>query len=1082
MPETTGDEHPDPMDEMRLPWTPDSEVHFLTNWIVCGVFPNPPNKGDEIDDRTLRVQFETDYLKEHGGETRIRPKTGMKHERPDGTEAEWQELEPFRNKIDFLRRYWGDPPPDNKVAYAYTTVKREEAGDALLAVGSDDGIRIWVNGKLVHDHLVARGLHFDDDIVPVRFREGNNHILVKVENRHAGWGFAMRITDTAELKASATVSTEPRAEITLFPDKTNSFVEIDSDAALTEYALYAEMALVEVLGPGGECVAREEAPRGDTVRFDTKEWPDGPYDVQVSWTGEAGRRVCLYCGLYVGDWRSAVVDILNTCERVPADSRTEKSLRLRLIKDFIIDRLGNDPREGDPVELKEDGWRAIHFALMEYSELQKGPQAEIRPGGFVRLAWIDELDDSPQFCRVYLPLEYDGKKQFPMIVKLHGYNPHNPPYIRWWLATGRHGAQSKIHPVIEIVPHGRGNTGYSGIGERDVMRAVALAQQKLKVDADRIYIMGYSMGGGGTWHVGTRHPDVFAALTPVYGGWDYHCWASAEDLANMTPLERFMKEARSSYSHAEALLTTPLLVLHGDADILINPDYSRYVTKLMQRWGYDVRYWEKPGWGHSELREEYKVAEWMLEHRLNRNPHEVRVRSGRLGSAKAHWVEVEQREHPFELIEVHARLVNPETVSLECKNVLQLKLTPGSKLVNHERPLNIIWNGRFAGKAGFQDGAVVVRDPGYKPSPGEKTALVGGPLRERNSLPFAIVCGTTSKDMDMRRICRARAEVARDGWRAWQHTDPRFFLDTEVTDDIIRKYSLILYGGPEANSVTAKLIDELPLDIRDSEVTVGMETFPAKDSAIAVICPNPRNRERYVTVLAATSRRGMYFCDRMDDAFDFCIKDFRTLEHDDLEWGDLNIVMGTFDHKWKYDEEYVVRGDSQLRSRAKLMKGPSITSAKTDAETLYVSDLLELRAQGSFTHMRRDASWYDQPIKLGGKTYDKGIGVNTWNATHMAEYDLTDCGWKRLKATIGMEIRNPDEMEPQSKKSTGVYFVVLGDGKKLYRSRRFKWDSQPEDIDIDISGVKILGLQVGQTAKFFHRSDSVDWADLRLEK
>jgi len=48
----------------------------------------------------------------------------------------------------------------------------------------------------------------------------------------------------------------------------------------------------------------------------------------------------------------------------------------------------------------------------------------------VRLAWRDDVDDSPQFARAHLPPDYDPAREWPMVVVLHGYNPDNPPYIR----------------------------------------------------------------------------------------------------------------------------------------------------------------------------------------------------------------------------------------------------------------------------------------------------------------------------------------------------------------------------------------------------------------------------------------------------------------------------------------------------------------------------------------------------------------------------------------------------------------------------------------------------------------------------
>ncbi len=79
------------------------------------------------------------------------------------------------------------------MAYAYAEISSPTARDARLMCGSDDGIRIWLNGQLVHSHEVARGCQMFDDAVPVRLQAGVNRLLVKIDNYTAGWGFGVGI-------------------------------------------------------------------------------------------------------------------------------------------------------------------------------------------------------------------------------------------------------------------------------------------------------------------------------------------------------------------------------------------------------------------------------------------------------------------------------------------------------------------------------------------------------------------------------------------------------------------------------------------------------------------------------------------------------------------------------------------------------------------------------------------------------------------------------------------------------------------------------------------------------------------------
>jgi hypothetical protein len=81
------------------------------------------------------------------------------------------------------------------VAYALLHVKATAPQDATLLVGSDDGVKIWVNGAVVHTRDVGRGMRVDEDQVRIHLKAGWNRLMFKVTQRGQGWGLAARIAD-----------------------------------------------------------------------------------------------------------------------------------------------------------------------------------------------------------------------------------------------------------------------------------------------------------------------------------------------------------------------------------------------------------------------------------------------------------------------------------------------------------------------------------------------------------------------------------------------------------------------------------------------------------------------------------------------------------------------------------------------------------------------------------------------------------------------------------------------------------------------------------------------------------------------
>ena len=62
----------------------------------------------------------------------------------------------------------------------------------LVGLGSDDGVRMWLNGKEVHNNYIDRGLVVDDDIFEISLNKGSNQLLIKVLNGMYDYGFSIR--------------------------------------------------------------------------------------------------------------------------------------------------------------------------------------------------------------------------------------------------------------------------------------------------------------------------------------------------------------------------------------------------------------------------------------------------------------------------------------------------------------------------------------------------------------------------------------------------------------------------------------------------------------------------------------------------------------------------------------------------------------------------------------------------------------------------------------------------------------------------------------------------------------------------
>jgi dienelactone hydrolase len=884
-------------DDMRMPWAT-SWGGFIQDWLVLGVFPNEEGKG-----------FDTDFLSEHGGEISIKPQAGMIHQLEDGSQISWEAYYSQYNRLNFFH-VLQDKDFYNKIAYAYTTINRQEPGKAFVSFGHIGGAKIWINGNLIYTSQTGGGTAAEMNHIEVDLKRGENSVLFK--SAHAGWtwGIQLRIIEPQNFSLIH--------DSQLIP----SIIESDNDELVikTDNTLNPEIQKIDVnikvRVAGGAVIEEKTVKRGDRIIVDTKTWPEGVFDICFKTYNNKQETETAYLYWYKGDPLKKVRELYAD---VPSNPTEPHELIHAMLAEMIHDRIGENLDQVGAEKLT-----TIYSPLMEYDELKlaaEGKKGPIRPNGFVRLAYRDEIDGTPQFCRAYLPLDYSPHIKYPLVLKLHGYNPPNPVYIHWWAVDSRHYDYADKYDIILLEPHGRGNTGYSSIGERDVLHCITMAKEQLSVDVDRIYLFGESMGGGGTWLVGSHNPELFAAIAPVFGGWDYHAFMDEERQAGLSERDRWEQERNSSFTQAEALLNTPVFVLHGDIDKSVNVNQSRFAVRMLQRWGYNIRYHEYPQFGHEGLDIRDELISWFLEHKRNTHPRKVRIRSADLKSASAHWLRVIQREDPYEFILAEAEVLTENTLRLSTKNVLEIEATLLDPLINSDEAVTVIWNVDDIRQELPKDGILRLQRKDYHPEKLVKTPEIKGPLSDVINTPFALVIGTISPDSLMVKLCHQKAQEFIEFWKDWQKYEPRVFKDTDITEQDMRRFSLILYGAGDANAVTKKMSNQIPLSVSTDKIEIDGRSFEASDAGVRMVYPHPLNPSRYIAILGATSWAGMYFLGNQYNNYDFYITDGRIPNrHKGRPADKIMLARGMFDFNWGINDRYLEIGDAELRAKSPMRK------------------------------------------------------------------------------------------------------------------------------------------------------------------
>ncbi|MDP1590078.1 MAG: prolyl oligopeptidase family serine peptidase [Prosthecobacter sp.] len=219
----------------------------------------------------------------------------------------------------------------------------------------------------------------------------------------------------------------------------------------------------------------------------------------------------------------------------------------------------------------------------------EGPFAELITGDWA----LSKHKDLP--FALYASKDLDASKSYPLILVLHGksQNNENGPQVGGWMKSFAKEDRYTKNPCIIAAPlcyQPYGGTG-GGWSDKPGEEAVSLVKELLKslpIDKERVYCVGYSMGGFGTCRLINNEPRLFAAGVAVAG-----C---------------------TGPETAGTFKKVPLWLFHAADDATVEVKYSRDLAEALKR-DKECKYTEYPTGGHGivgKVFEEEEMHTWLF--------------------------------------------------------------------------------------------------------------------------------------------------------------------------------------------------------------------------------------------------------------------------------------------------------------------------------------------------------------------------------------------------------------------------------------------------------------------------------------
>ena len=194
---------------------------------------------------------------------------------------------------------------------------------------------------------------------------------------------------------------------------------------------------------------------------------------------------------------------------------------------------------------------------------------------------------------LYLPknAREDGKT-WPLMLYLHGGRGRGDDLEKvMWYPVPKMLQQTDTFPFIVITP--QCPPGEMWTDTELLMALLDDVTAEYPVDTDRVYLVGYSMGGHGAWYLAYKHPERFAAVAPM-SGMSNPWWATR------------LKEV-------------PIWAFHGGHDDTVPVRETEKMAKALEKQGGDIKVTIVPDRTHRPptMEEHERLFDWLLEHRIS---------------------------------------------------------------------------------------------------------------------------------------------------------------------------------------------------------------------------------------------------------------------------------------------------------------------------------------------------------------------------------------------------------------------------------------------------------------------------------
>jgi hypothetical protein len=502
----------------------------------------------------------------------------------------------------------------------------------------------------------------------------------------------------------------------------------------------------------------------------------------------------------------------------------------------------------------------LEIGMQRAAELRAGQASWNSATGLVVRGYVSKVDGSVQPYGLVIPEDWtpgeQGKRRLDFWFRGRADKSTELAFI-----SDRLKNRGEFTPSGAIVlhPFGRFCCANKFAGEVDLFEAWEDAAAHYNLDAGRVSVRGFSMGGASAWQFGTHFAGLWAAVAPGAGFAETAEFNKVFAEGKTPPpwWEQVLYRWYDSTLYAANLANTVSVAYSGEIDG--QKQAADIMLRYAEREGLSIPHVVGPQTAHkyhaeSKLKIEEIVSEAVEKGRGSASPR-LSLTTYSLVYPRMEWVRLEGMLRQWERADVSAE-VKGDNVAVRTKNVSAVRLFAGEEFAGLAAAVaQVEIDGqRLAYQAG--SGGMQLHCEGGVWRAGARAADrlvkrpdVCGPIDHAFMGSFVFV-RPTGKALNERVGAWALAEMehAVTFWRRVFRGDVVVKDDTDITAGDIASNHLVLWGDPGSNKLIARVLSRTPLVWDAEQLVVGAQRYGASEHAPVLIYPNPENPGRYLVM------------------------------------------------------------------------------------------------------------------------------------------------------------------------------------------------------------------------------------------